>query len=423
MPEYRYQAKDEAGKAINGTITAIDENTAVNMLRRQNLVVTSLKEAKKGGGAAKGGGGLATLLSGDISTLFGGKPTPRVSSQDMVVFTRQLATMLSAGIPLMECLEILQEQAEDKGFEYCLGEVVSDVRSGSDLSESLKKHPKVFTRIYVNMIKAGEASGQLEEILNRLAEYQEAAEELKGEIKSAMTYPVISLCLVFGITTFLLVGIVPKFEKIFSALQVELPAITKYLLKLSHSLTTNLKMWAGGLVLVVGSIYGYFRTEMGARHKDILMLKMPVFGDLFRKVAISRFSRTFATLIQSGVPILAALEIVASTSGNKLIEDAVLDSAESVRQGETLAKPLSRGNIFPPMVTRMIAIGEKSGALETLLEKISEFYDQQVHQTVKSLTSLIEPIMIAVMGVVVGGIVLAVFLPIFKIQAALTKGK
>ncbi len=420
MPEFQYQAKDPSGKSLSGTISASDEGTALNMLRRQNLTVTSLKEAKKGGGK-KGGVDWKQALTGDISALWGGKPKPRIKSQDLVVFTRQMATMLSAGIPLMECLEILQEQADDPGFKICLEEIVGDVRSGSDLSEALRKHPKVFTRIYVNMIKAGEASGQLEEILDRLAEYQEAAEELKGEIKSAMTYPVVSLCLVIGITIFLIVGIVPRFNKIFQSLKVPLPKITQYLLALSHFMRTKVKIWVGGSLAVIIAIIAFFKTEKGSRVKDILLMKMPIFGELFQKVAISRFSRTFATLIQSGVPILAALEIVASTSGNKLIEEAVLNSAESVRQGETLAKPLSRSKIFPPMVTRMIAIGEKSGALETLLEKISEFYDRQVHQTVKALTSLIEPLLIAFMGIVVGGIVLSVFLPIFGIQKALSK--
>ena len=351
----------------------------------------------------------------------GANPKPRIKSQDMVVFTRQMATMLAAGIPLMECLEILQEQAEDRGFQLALGEVVSDVRSGSDLSEALRKHPKLFTRIYVNMVKAGEASGQLEEILDRLAEYAEAAEHLKSEIKSAMMYPVVSMVMICGITLFLLVGIVPRFSKIFKALKVPLPAITKALLLTSDTMRKYWYAWFGGIVAIVVFAIMYFKTEKGARHKDILMVKMPVFGELFKKVAISRFARTFSTLIQSGVPILGALEIVANTAGNKLIEEAVLDASESVRQGETLAKPLARNKIFPPMVTRMISIGEKSGALETLLEKISEFYDQQISATVKSLTSLIEPLMIATMGIIVGTIVLAMFLPIFKIQEALKK--
>ncbi|RME05082.1 MAG: type II secretion system F family protein [Planctomycetota bacterium] len=415
MPDYAYEAKDAEGKVVRGSINASDENSAVSTLRRQNLTVTSLKVQT---GKSKPKKTLWEILNSGIGS---GPPKPRIKSQDMVVFTRQLATMLSAGIPLLECLEILQEQAQDPGFKLILEEVVSDVRSGSDLSEALKKHPKIFQRIYVNMVKAGEASGQLEEILDRLAGYQEAAEKLRSEIKSAMMYPTVSLCLVFGITIFLMMVIVPKFDTMFKRMNVPLPGFTKALMFVSTQLRNHWALWFGSFFGSLIAVFAYFKTSQGQRVKDILVINLPVFGDLFRKVAISRFSRTFSTLIQSGVPILGALEIVASTAGNKLIEEAVLEASESVRQGETLAKPLSRSKIFPPMVTRMISIGEKSGALENLLEKISEFYDQQVEATVKTLTSLIEPIMIAIMGVTVGGIVLAIFIPILKMQKAVQK--
>jgi len=412
MPKYRYQAKNPQGRKLTGTIIAENENDAVGELRKQNLTVLNVK--------AEGAKGGQSFLTG----LFSQKaPKPRIKGDDLVVFTRQLATMVSAGIPLLESLEILQEQAEDKGFKFVLGTVVDDVRSGTDLSNALSRHPRVFKNIYVNMVRAGEASGQLDEILNRLAEYQEATAALRREIIGAMTYPVISLCLVLGITGFLLVYIVPKFQEIFSAIvdpktgePIELPGITKFFLGLSLFLRSNVLLILACLVGAVILFFFYKKTDRGEYHVDWVKLQIPIFGALFKKVAISRFARTFATLIQSGVPILGALEIVSSTAGNRVISDTVDNARENVRQGETLGEPLAKSKVFPPMVTRMISIGEKSGALETLLEKISDFYDQQVKSTIDSLTSLIEPMMIGVMGFLVGSIVLAIFLPILKIQ-------
>ncbi len=410
MADFKYQARNPAGKQVAGVVTAQNESDAIGELRRQNLVVVSLEEK----GAKRKFDWSITLWESKP-----GKRRARVRLQDMIVFTRQLATMLSAGLPLLECLEILREQTEDVGFKQVIEQIVDDVRSGSDFSDALRKHPRVFSNIYTNMIKAGEASGQLDEILVRLAEYQEATQALRQRIRAAMTYPCVSLILIFAISILLLVFIVPKFEDIFKGIHIELPKPTKVLLTVSIWMKTNWYIWSGALVGMVFGLIAYARTEVGGYQVDWVKLKLPIFGPLFRKVAISRFARTFATLIQSGVPILGALEIVASTSGNRIIEDAVLSSSESVRQGETLANPLAKSGVFPPMVTRMIAIGEKSGALESLLEKISEFYDQQVATTVEQLTSLIEPIMIGIMGIIVGGMVLAIFLPIFKLAAAL----
>ena len=409
MAEFRYDAKTPSGQKVSGTLTAQNESEAVGELRRQNLVVVSMTET--GAKRATAGGGGVRLFGGGR-----GAPKVKVKSQELVVFTRQLATMIAAGIPLLECLEILGEQSEDQGFRMVLTQVCDDVRSGQDLSESMRKHPGCFVRIYVNMIKAGEASGQLDEILVRLAEYQEASEKLRGEIRAAMTYPVVSLGMILLITVFLLVFIIPKFKEIFGSLNIELPFITRALLGVSSAMKSYWFVWLGATFGLVAFFMWWKKTDSGERIYDRFKLTMPVFGPLFKKVAISRFARTFATLIQSGVPILGALEIVASTAGNRIIEDAVMGAVDSVRQGETLGKPLEDSKVFPPMVTRMIMIGEKSGALESLLEKISEFYDQQVSSSVESLTSLIEPLMIGIMGAVVGGIVLAVFLPIFEIQ-------
>ncbi|MCZ6601662.1 MAG: type II secretion system F family protein [Planctomycetota bacterium] len=407
MAEFRYDAKTSSGQKVSGTLVAQNEADAVGELRRQNLVVVSMTEP--GATRAPPGGGIR-FFSG------GAGPKVKVKSQELVIFTRQLATMIAAGIPLLECLEILAEQSDDQGFRVILVQVADDVRAGGDLSESMRKHPGCFVRIYVNMIKAGEASGQLDEILVRLAEYQESTEKLKGEIKAAMTYPVVSLAMIGMITIFLLVFIIPKFKEIFTSLSIELPFITRALLGISDYMKNYWYVWLFSMAGMFVFFLWWKKTDSGEKLYDKFKLSMPVFGPLFRKVAIARFARTFATLIQSGVPILGALEIVASTAGNRVIEDAVMSAVDSVRQGDTLGEPLARSQVFPPMVTRMISIGEKSGALESLLEKIAEFYDQQVSQSVESLTSLIEPLMIGVMGSIVGGIVLAVFLPIFEIQ-------
>ena len=427
MAKFKYVARDAAGKRVAQTVEGASKDEVLNNLRKENLTVLSVSE--DGGSApptAKPAGGSPNKLNNaPKKSLFGslnlGGSAPKVSGEMLVIFTRQFATMIGAGIPVLECLNILQEQAEDPGFNKGLGQIVDEVRGGSDLSQALAKHPKIFERIYVNMIKAGEASGQLDTILQRLAEYLESSEKLKREIKGAMTYPIISLVMILGITTFLLVFIIPKFQDIFKSLKVDLPLPTIIVLGLSKIMTSYFMQSAFIAVGLFLMIKWWKSTDSGGYTWDKLMLKMPVFGDLLQKVALSRFAKTFSTLLRSGVPILGALEIVASTAGNRVVEEAVNNAREAIRQGENLAKPLGESPVFPPMVVRMIAIGEKSGALEQLLEKISEFYDQQVESTVESLTALIEPMMIGVMGFIVGGIVLAVFLPIFKMQEAVRK--
>ena len=351
-----------------------------------------------------------------------GPPRPRVTTKDIAVMTRQLATMINSGIPLMESLEILEEQASDPGFRLVLDKVIERVRAGSDFSTALANHPRLFSKIYVNMITAGESSGQLDVILSRLADYMESVEELKREIKAAMTYPVISLVLILSITVGLVVGIVPEFQAIFEQLGLKaLPAPTQILLTISDALRNHFAALLSVLAVAAVSVGFYLRTRPGQRQGHWILLHFPVFGPLFRKVAISRFSRTFATLIQSGVPMLAALDIVAGTAGNVIVEAAVLKAKEAVTRGETLGDPLAATRVFPPMVTRMVSIGEKTGALEKLLTKIAEFYDQEVRATVKALTSLIEPMMIAAMGFIVGFVVLAIFLPIIKMRDVVTR--
>ena len=339
-----------------------------------------------------------------------------------MIFTRQLATMVGAGLSLLESLEVLGYQAESKGMQKTCEILVDSVRGGSDLSAAMERCPKVFTPLYVSMVKAGEVSGQMDIILNRLADYMEAAEELSREIKSAMTYPVISMVLVLGITAFLMMGVVPTFKNVFESMDADLPAITQLVLDMSNFLRGNATLVFGATIGGAIGLVMFKRTTAGQRFFDALLLKLPVFGILFQKVCLARFSRTFATLVRSGVPSMSTLDIVAATSGIWVLTKAVLASRDSVRSGNLLSEPLTEEKIFPPMVTRMIAIGERTGALEALLEKIAEFYDSQVKAQVKALTSLIEPLLIAFMGIVVGGVVLAIFAPILDMVSNLQSG-
>lgn len=412
MTSFKYAAKGPGGKTVEGQIEAVDRSEVLSELRRQNLVVMSIDEVSGRRGGGKKGKGISTK---------GVKPN--ASRTELVLFTRQLATMVGAGISLLEGLEVLADQAETPPFKVCCEKLIAEVRGGSDLSAAMEHCPKAFTELYISMVKAAEVSGQMDIILVRLADYLEAAEELRREIKSAMTYPVISMILVTGITAFLMIGIVPGFRQVFESLDTELPGITKFVLETSEWMRANWILLAAVFLGLPFALMGFLKTERGAFLFDKLSLKAPVFGPLFSKVALARFSRTFSTLIRSGVPIMGTLDIVASTSGNRVISRAVLESREAVRCGNMLSEPLGRTPVFPPMVVRMIAIGEKSGALENLLEKIAEFYDSQVKATVKSLTSMIEPILISVMGVMVGGVVLSVFLPILDVVGNLSNSK
>ena len=412
MPNFKYEAKNFGGKSVTGTLAGQNQDAVIGELRKRNLIVLSVKPA---------GGGEPSALKGAFTD---GNPNRyRPKGDELVVFTRQLSTMVGAGIPLLEALEILQEQAERAGFAAVLDGVVESIRGGSDLSASLALYPRSFSNIYCSMIRAGEASGQLDDILVRLAEYMEATLKLKRDIRAAMTYPVVSLVLVLGITMFLMLGIVPKFRDVFSSMEIDLPKLTAGVLAVAEWMEAHVIEMVLGAIGFAVALKLYIKSKKGAYHFDWFVLEVPVFGPLFRKVALSRFSKTFATLVKSGVPILAALEIVSATAGNQVIANVVDQARESVRQGDTLSEPLGKSRHFPPMVTKMIGIGERSGALESLLEKISEFYDDQVTASVKSLTSLIEPIMIAIMGFLVGTIVLAVFLPIFELQKKLAERK
>ena len=410
MGVFTYEARSADGKKVDGSIKAADRNSAMDQIKKKNLTIVQLTEDT----------GLAAKRN-----IFGRAPRAKVKTKDICILTRQLSTMISAGIPLLESLEILCEQASDPGFRRVMDRIIERVRSGTDFSTALGEHPKIFTNIFVNMIKAGEVSGNLDVILTRLAEYLEAIEEIKREVKSAMVYPTVSLVMILSITVGLVVGIVPKFKVIFEQLGMtgdDLPLPTKILLSVSMFLQNQFIVAILGIAAIVVGFIMFKRSKAGLKIWHRFLLNMPVFGQIVRKVAISRFARTFSTLIQSGVPMLGALDIVAGTAGNVIIEEAVLKAKDAVSRGETLGEPLAATKVFPPMVTRMIAIGEKTGALEKLLAKISEFYDAEVKAAVKALTSLIEPLMIGFMGLIVGGIVLAIFMPIIKLQQKLGGG-
>lgn len=397
MAVFKYVAKDQSARTVGGKISAENQNAVIEELRKRKLVVISVKEVKE---AAK------------AVSLFGGK---KIKADDLVIFSRQLATMVDAGIPLMQSLDALQEQIENASFKKIISGIRDDIEVGNSLSQSFGKHPQVFDALYINMVKAGESSGMLNIILERISSYLEKSISLQRKIKSAMIYPIIVISMAILITTFLLVKVVPTFSNIFDMLGENLPLPTKILILVSNLVRKALIYVVGVFFLLGFALSRYIRTEQGRLSIDKLKLRLPVVGQLFRKVAVSRFSRTLATLIQSGVPILASLEIVGKTSGNKVMEIAVNNVRSNVREGESIAQPLIKSGVFPPMVTRMISVGEQTGELEKMLTKIADFYDEQVDTAIAGLTSMIEPLIIAFLGIVVGGIVVALFLPILKI--------
>ncbi|MDP2940177.1 MAG: type II secretion system F family protein [Candidatus Omnitrophota bacterium] len=397
MAVFKYVAKDQNAHNVTGKISAENQAAVIEELRKRKLVIISIKEVKESVRGFK---------------LFGKE---KVKLDDLVIFSRQLATMVDAGIPLMQSLDALQEQIGVGTFKKVIANIRDDIEVGNSLSSSFGKHPAIFDALYINMVKAGESSGMLNIILERIANYLEKTIALRRKVQSAMIYPVIVISMAIIITTVLLVKVVPTFSNIFEMLGGQLPMPTKILIFVSN-LVRKWLIYVVGVLFVTSIIFNrYLRSETGRLSFDRLKLKLPVIGQLIRKIAISRFSRTLSTLTQSGVPILASLEIVAKTSGNKVVEIAVNNVRSNVREGESISQPLIKSGVFPPMVTRMIAVGEQTGELEKMLTKISDFYDEQVDVAVAGLASMIEPIIIAILGVIVGGIVIALFLPILKI--------
>ncbi len=400
MPNFKYVAKSQDGATTAGTLESTDRTGVIDALRKQNLIIVSVSEAQSG-----------------FKLNFSIGHKKKIRLDDLVIFSRQLATMVDAGIPLVGALDILSEQMEHKTFQEVIRKVRNDVETGSNLSDAMAKHKTTFSALFVNMVKAGESSGMLDEILDRVASYLEKTSALQKKVKSALMYPAVVSTMAFGITLLLLLKVIPVFKNIFAGFGAELPKPTLILIGVSDFLQKYffLMAVAGGIIIFL--ISRYTKTDKGRLQFDTMILKMPIFGVLFKKVAISKFTRTLSTLIKSGVPILASLEIVGKTSGNKAVEVAVENVRTNVRDGENIAEPLAKSKIFPPMVVRMVSVGEQSGQLEKMLSKIADFYDEQVDSAVSGLTSLIEPLIIAFLGIVIGSIVICMFLPIFKITS------
>lgn len=402
MNLYQYSAKDTKGQTVTGILQAANELEAADILHRKDLVVVSIVTSK------------ATSIKSKASN-------KKVKLDDLVIFSRQLATMIGAGIPLVNALGILAEQIENENLKNIIGEVKSDIEGGISFCDALAKHPAVFSELFINMTKAGEASGMLNEILDRLATFMEKQAALNRKIASSMAYPIVVVSMAIAITAVLLLKVVPTFKGIFESLGGALPMPTQILIFVSDLLR---KYFLFTVIFLVSGLFlfkKYLKTEKGRYQFDKQILKLPVFGLLLRKIAVAKFSRTFSTLVKSGVSVLNALDIVSKTSGNKVVEEAVINCSKSVRNGEPISKPLAKSGVFPPMVTRMINVGEQTGQLEKMLSKIADFYDDQVDAATSALTSMIEPLVIAFLGVVIGGIVIALFLPIFKISQLMAR--
>lgn len=395
MPNFKYVAKNQQGKTVSAILKSKDKTSLMDLLRKRGLIIISIEEARERG--------------------FRGATKVKVKMDDLVVFSRQLATMVDSGIPLVQALDVLAEQIQKPGFRGVVASLRDNIETGSSLSEALSRHPQIFSVLFVNMVRAGESSGMLDDILERLADYLEKTSALQRKVKSSFIYPAMVVSMAIIITSILIFKVVPTFKGIFDTLGGELPMITQMLIGVSNLARSGLPFLLAGLFLLGFIFTRVIRTEKGRMRFDRTMLRLPILGILLRKVAIARFSRTLSTLVKSGVPILSSLEIVSKTSGNKVIEVAVDQVRTSIREGENIADPLAKSGVFPPMVTRMIGVGEQTGELEKMLSKVADFYENEVDTAVSGLTSLIEPIIIVFLGVVVGGIVAAMFLPIFKI--------
>lgn len=402
MAEFKYKARDSKGVMIEQTLVADNATSAREKLRAANLFVIDITEVKAG----------ADIVAKLNEYL---EKSKKVTLKDMTIFSRQFATMINAGVSMARALAVLADQSENTRLRQIVKQIKDDVEQGSELSAALGKHPDVFSTLYVSMVKAGEMSGALDDVLNRLAVFLEKQSKLANEVKSAMTYPVVVLVIAVGIFFALLLFILPIFAGMFKQMNAQLPAFTQALINLS---TFVLQWWWLIILVIVGSIFAfrqYRKTPQGKYNVDKQMLRAPVFGPLIQKVAVARFTRTFGTLIKSGVPLISALEIVGLTAGNEVVAEAVVSVRGAVSEGQTLSVPLAETKIFPPMVTQMIAIGEETGALDEMLTKIADFYDDEVEAAIAAMTSLLEPLMIVGIGGMVGSIVVGMYLPIFSI--------
>jgi len=406
MPTFAYSGRTRAGQTVTGERAADTMDAAVAALRRDQILVTRITPAKAKEEAAK---------KEKV-----GKIGKKVSAKNLAVFTRQFSVMIDAGLPLVQCLDILGSQEEDKNFAAVILQTRSDVESGASLADAMRKHPKTFDPLFTNMIAAGEAGGILDTILKRLATYIEKAVKLAGQVKSAMIYPVAVIVIAGLVVGVILWKVIPTFAGLFAGLGADLPMPTRIVIWMSDALVRYIVFIVIGAGLLAYAFKQYYATPNGRRVIDATLLKAPVLGNILRKIAVARFCRTLATLISSGVPILDGLDITARTAGNAVIEDAVLLTRKSIERGETISVPLRETAVFPSMVVQMIGVGEATGALETMLAKIADFYEEEVDAAVAGLLTLLEPIMIAFLGVIVGGIVIAMYLPIFDLISKLT---
>ncbi|KAB2889110.1 MAG: type II secretion system F family protein [Desulfobulbaceae bacterium] len=397
MPVYIWKGKNSQGEKRKGEIEAPDQSAVLAQLKRLRIVDPVIKEKPKD-------------LFANVAFF-----QPKVTGKDVVIFTRQLSTMIDAGLPLVQGLEILERQQDNSTFKRILGTIRGDVEAGSTLADSMRKHPKVFDNLFSNMIEAGETGGILDTILSRLAVFLEKSMALKKKIRGAMTYPTICLAISLLILAVILIFVVPVFKTMFEDFGSSLPLPTLFLVNLSNMVKDYFFVLLIGLIVVIMICRKIYATEKGRLLFDRYSLKSPVFGILLRKVAVAKFTRTLSTMLHSGVPILEALQVVAKTSGNKVIENAVYRVADSIAEGRPIAEPLEESGVFPNMVVQMINVGESVGALDTMLEKIADFYDEEVDQAVENLTAMIEPFMMVFLGGMIGGIVVAMYLPIFKI--------
>jgi type IV pilus assembly protein PilC len=401
MPVYQWVGVTRKGRKLKGELDAASEKIAQGLLKKRNLTIKKLKLKPK------------DLLAG-LSFM-----KPKVTKKDLVIFTRQFSTMIDAGLPLVQGLQILAEQSENPTFKAMLKEITRDVEGGSTLAEAMKKHPQVFDNLFVNLVAAGEVGGILDTILRRLAGFIEKAEKLKSQIKGAMTYPIVVVAIAIIVISVILIFVIPVFQDMFKSFGKALPVPTQIVVDMSDFMKSKSHYLLGAVFAIVFAFKKYRNSKGGRKTTDTLFLKLPVFGDLLKKTAVARFTRTLGTMLASGVPILDALEIVAKTSGNVVIEEILYEVRGSIAEGQTIAEPLSENDIFPGMVIQMISVGEATGALDTMLEKIADFYDDEVDAAVSALTSMLEPLLMLFLGGSIGGLVIAMYLPIFQMAAAL----
>jgi len=402
MPKFKWEATTRTGDVKQGAMEAIDEAAVMNRLRADGLNPRRVRKQAR-----------------EISIKFGSG----VSSKELQIFTRQLATMIDAGLPLVQCLDILANQTPNKTFARVLQQVKASVEQGATFSDALRKHPKVFDELYVNLVAAGEVGGILDTILNRVAIYIEKAVKLKGQLKSAMVYPIAIMVIAIGVVAVMLTKVIPTFENMYKEFEgAKLPKPTQFVINLSHAVIYNWYIFVAVVVGIVGFVLFALRNDKARDILDAILLKLPVMGPVLRKIVVARFTRTLGTLLASGVPILDALEICAKTAGNRVVTRAIMHARDKIAEDQDMAGPLGETRVFPTMVVQMIGVGEQTGAMDQMLQKVADFYEDEVDTAVAAMTSLIEPIMMAFLGIVVGGLIVAMYLPVFELAGNIGGG-